>query len=256
MTRRLAIEWPDPRPFEGRDGAPIRLLAVSDAIEPTLADKRSREALGVIDLILGAGDLDCDDLAFVADGFDAPLIYVRGNHDSDERWKQCSDTCPDPIHSTAVLHRAGLAIAGMTWPGRRGRRADRNERTAWSQSLRIATRHVGNSDPMIVISHAPPFAAGDIPSGNYHRGFKGYRWLLDRLEPRLWIHGHTPLAAATDWQVQVGHTTVVNATGAVIIELLPPGPETIRLHKRRISLAMRSRKDPTSKDPQGPKPRL
>ena len=118
MTRRLAIEWPDPRPFEGRDGAPIRLLAVSDAIEPALADARNRSSFGSIDLILGAGDLDCDDLAFVADRFDAPLIYVRGNHDSDERWSQCRDVCPEPIHSTAVLHRGGLSIAGLTWPGR------------------------------------------------------------------------------------------------------------------------------------------
>ena len=242
MTRRLAIEWPDPRPFEGRNGAPIRLLAVSDAIEPTLADARNRSALGSIDLILGCGDLDCDDLAFVADGFDAPLVYVRGNHDSDERGSQGRDVCPDPIHSTAVMHRAGLSIAGLTWPGRRGRLASRNERTAWSQSLRIATRQVGNLDPMIVVSHAPPFAAGDVPTDNYHRGFKGYRWLLDRLQPRLWLHGHTPLASAQEWQVQVGYTTVVNVTGAVIIDLLPPGPETVRLRRRHLPLVTRSRK--------------
>ena len=63
MTQRLSIGWPDPRPFDGRDGAPIRLLAVSDTIDPALADSRNRAALGTIDLILGAGDLDCDDLA-------------------------------------------------------------------------------------------------------------------------------------------------------------------------------------------------
>jgi hypothetical protein len=253
MTRRLAIEWPDPRPFDGRDGAPIRLLAVSDAVEPAMADPRNRSALGSIDLILGCGDLDCDDLAFVADGFDAPLVYVRGNHDSDERWKQCRDICPDPIHSTAVLHRAGLSIAGLTWPGRRGRLANRNERTAWSQSLSIATRQVGNLDPMIVVSHAPPFAAGDVPTDNYHRGFKGYRWLLERLQPRLWLHGHTPLASAKEWQVQVGHTTVVNVTGAVIIDLLPPGPEAVRLRRRHLGLATRSRK---AGGPGNPKPGL
>jgi hypothetical protein len=249
MTRRLSIEWPDPRPFDGRDGAPIRLLAVSDTMEPALADGRNRAALGSIDLILGCGDLDCDDLTFVADGFDAPLIYVRGNHDSDERWGQCGNTCPDPIHSTAVLHRVGLSIAGLAWPGRRGRLANRNERTAWSQALRLATRRVGNLDPIIVISHAPPLAAGDVPTDNYHRGFRGYRWLLERLEPTLWLHGHTPLAAAREWKVQVGKTTIVNVTGAVIIDLLPPGPETIRLHKSRISLAMRSRQAEGPKDP-------
>jgi hypothetical protein len=224
MTRRLAIGWPDARPFDGRDGAPIRLLAISDAIEPTLADGRNRARLGAIDLILGCGDLDCDDLAFVADGLNAPLVYVRGNHDSDERWRQCSDQCPDPIHSTAVLHRAGLAVAGLTWPGTRGKMAQRSERTAWSQALGLAARRVGNRDPMIVVSHAPPLSAGDVATDNYHRGFKGYRWLLERLEPTLWLHGHTPLAAAGDWKVQVGKTIVVNVTGAVLIDLLPPPP--------------------------------
>jgi len=228
MTRRLGIVWPDQRPFDGRDGAPIRLLALSDMIEPALADARNRSAVGPIDLIVGCGDLDCDDLAFVADGFDAPLIYVRGNHDSDERWRQCRDFCPEPVHSTAVLQRAGLSIAGLTWPGRRGRAAQRDERTAWSQALRLATRRVGNRDPMIVASHAPPLAAGDVSTDSYHRGFKGYRWLLERLEPALWLHGHTPLAAAGNWKVQVGKTTVVNVTGAVIIELLPPGPDGAR----------------------------
>jgi uncharacterized protein len=228
MTRRLVIDWPDPRPFDGRDREPIRLLAVSDAIEPALDDSRNRAAVGPVDLILGCGDMDCDDLAFVADRFDAPLIYVRGNHDSDERWRQCADRCPDPIHSTAVLHRAGLSIAGLTWPGSRGKGARRSERAAWTQALGLATRRVGNHDPMIVVSHAPPLAAGDVATDNYHRGFRGYRWLLDRMEPRLWLHGHTPLAAAGDWKVQVGKTTLVNVTGAVIIELVPPVPDAAR----------------------------
>jgi len=59
---------PDQRPFDGRDGAPIRLLALSDMIEPALADARNRSAVGPIDLIVGCGDLDCDDLAFVPMG--------------------------------------------------------------------------------------------------------------------------------------------------------------------------------------------
>ncbi len=228
MTRRVSLEWPDPRPFDGREGEPIRLLAVSDMIEPTLTDARNRARLGFIDLIVGCGDLDCDDLAFVADGVDAPLIYVHGNHDSDERWRQCADHCPDPIPSSAVLHRAGLAVAGLTWPGRRGRGARRNERVAWGQALQLAARRVGNHDPMIVLSHAPPLAAGDVSTDDYHRGFKGYRWLLDRIEPTLWLHGHTPLAATGDWKVRVGRTTLVNVTGAVIIELLPPAPGSSR----------------------------
>ena len=76
---------------------------------------------------------------------------------------------------------------------------------------------------MIVLSHVPPRGAGDVPSGEYHRGFRGYAWLMRRLRPPLWLHGHTPLAAATEWHIQSGSTTVVNATGAVVIEIWAPG---------------------------------
>ena len=42
MTRRLTVVWPDRRPFEGRNGEPIRLLAVSDAVDPALEPDQSR----------------------------------------------------------------------------------------------------------------------------------------------------------------------------------------------------------------------
>ena len=222
MTKRFTIEWPDPGPFNGRDGAPIRLLAVSDVLEPTLLDSRNRQALGPVDLIVGCGDLDCDDLTFIADGFNSPIVYVQGNHDSNERWEQRRGYCPEAIHTTQIIQRAGLPIAGLTWPGRRGKGGNRSERVAWSQAMRLATRRLGRVDPMIVLSHVPPLGAGDVPTDPYHRGFKGYRWLLERLEPTLWLHGHTPLAATTEWKIQVGPTTVVNVTGAVIIDLIPP----------------------------------
>jgi hypothetical protein len=224
VTRRLTLEWPDPAPFRDRNGASIRILAVSDVLEPTLIDARNRSALAPIDFIVGCGDLDQDDLAFVADAFDAPLLYVHGNHDTNERWRERQESCPEPIQSTATCQQAGLSIAGLTWPGVRDRRGHRSETAAWMQAVRLATRRLGRLEPLIVLSHVPPLGSGDVASDAYHRGFKGYRWLLHRLEPMLWLHGHTPLAAARDWQVKVGPTTIVNVTGAVLIELTPPMP--------------------------------
>lgn len=223
MTRHLSIEWPDAAPFHGRSGTPIRLLAVSDQIDRALEDERSRRAVGPIDLIVGCGDLDCDHLSFLADGFNAPLVYVLGNHDSDARWEACRAYCPDAIRSTSVHHEAGLSIAGLTWPGQRGPQARRSERGAWNQALRLAVRRFGRPEPVIVLSHVPPRGAGDMPGGEYHRGFRGYSWLMRRLRPPLWLHGHTPLAAATEWHIQRGSTTIVNATGAVVIEIWAPG---------------------------------
>ena len=69
--------------------------------------------------------------------------------------------------------------------------------------------------PLIVFSHVPPRGLGDTPEDHYHRGFAAYEWLCRRLHPTLWLHGHTSMAAARDWRVTWGDTTLVNVTGAV-----------------------------------------
>ena len=74
-----------------------------------------------------------------------------------------------------------------------------------------------------MISHVPPRGAGDTPSDVYHAGYEAYRFLVDRLRPPLWLHGHTNLAAVTDWTAGHGPTTLVNATGSVLVEVAPPG---------------------------------
>jgi hypothetical protein len=223
MTHRLSIVWPDARPFRDRGGTPIRILAISDILEPTLTDRRNREAIRPVDLILGCGDLDHDDLAFVADAFDGPLVYVEGNHDSGAGWERSKETCPPPMPPTFVIRRAGLRIGGAGWPGATRRVSDRSELRAWRQSVTLATRLLAHSEPVILMSHVPPLGAGDVPSDPYHRGFKGYAWLLGMARPQLWLHGHTPMASTRDWHIRINGTEVVNVTGAVVIELLPPG---------------------------------
>ena len=56
----------------------------------------------------------------------------------------------------------------------------------------------------------------------YHVGFAAYRWLLERLRPPLWLHGHTTPATVADWRDKFGTSMVVNVTGSVVVELVPP----------------------------------
>jgi len=86
VIRRVTVEWPDPRPFVSREGRPIRLLAVSDEPEPAFEFQRNRDELEPIDGIVGCGDLAPSWLAFLADAFRAPLVYVLGNHDRGGDW--------------------------------------------------------------------------------------------------------------------------------------------------------------------------
>ncbi|HWH23888.1 MAG TPA: metallophosphoesterase, partial [Candidatus Limnocylindria bacterium] len=64
---------------------------------------------------------------------------------------------------------------------------------------------------------------GGAPTDPYHTGFAAYRWLCRRLRPVIWLHGHTSTAARSHRTDQLGPTTLVNVTGATLIELDPGG---------------------------------
>ena len=225
MIRRFRLVWPDRRPFAGRDGRPIRFLAASDEPDAALEHEVNRTALGPIDAVIGCGDLEPSWLSFLADAFQAPLVYVRGNHDRGGAW-QARHGVPVPLGAGDATRLDGIAIAGLEWPGVHERGNHRSDRLAWAHILRIAARAFaarlrGRTEPVLVISHAPPAGAGDSPDA-YHRGFAAYRWLMDRLRPPLWLHGHTAVASVPALEAVVGATTLVNVTGAVLVELVPP----------------------------------
>ncbi len=223
MTRRLSVEWPDAAPFRDRNGSPIRILAVSDQLDPALVNERNRSQLGKLDVIVGCGDLDCDHLSFLADAFNAPLLYVHGNHDTDRRWQSARNTCPAVTPTAEIQKEAGISIAGLSWPGHRDPGAVRSESAAWGQAVSLVMHRIGHSEPILIFSHVPPRDLGDVATDAYHRGFSGYKWLLNRTSPPLWLHGHTPLAATGTWHIRHQRTTLVNVTGAVVIEICPPG---------------------------------
>jgi Icc-related predicted phosphoesterase len=182
-------------------------------------DVRNREALMPLDAILGCGDLEPDYLAFLADGFGAPLLYVRGNHDRDAGWGVHSAGLPDPLDNRTETIE-GITVAGLSWPGKDRGRAERDGTAAWWQAVgAVARAKLGGRRPDIVISHVPPRGLGDAPEDDYHRGFSAYHWLCRTLNPRLWLHGHTTAASTTSWQTTWGTTVLVNVTGGVLIEI-------------------------------------
>ena len=227
MTRRLTLAWPDRRPFEDRDGAPIRLLAVSDAVDPALDHGVNREALGRIDAIVGCGDLEPSYLGFLADAFGAPVVYVRGNHDRGGHWAETLVHAPHPLPSGQPVDVGGITIVPFEWPGLDHDEAMRDEWRAWLDVIRAEVglfrrRLGGRSAPVLVVSHAPPRGVGDAAADPYHVGYGAYRWLLERLKPPLWLHGHTTPASVVDWRDAFGPSTVANVTGSILVELVPP----------------------------------
>ena len=224
MTDRLRVRWPDPGAFAGRDGRPIRILAISDEPDPSLDSPATREGLGEIDLVIGAGDLQPEYLSFVVDAFGAPVRYVRGNHDVGAAWSHTERALlPEPMPDATPVDEAGLRIIGFSGsPTYSGRGLEIGGRSMWGKAI-LAWLRTARARPVLVVSHAPPRDVND-DSDLAHRGFPAFRWLTGRLEPPLWLHGHTALVRRGIDGRSATHagTLFYNCTGATLIELIAP----------------------------------
>jgi Icc-related predicted phosphoesterase len=217
VIRRLDI---DLRPADhARPPAGLTLLAVSDEPEPALDRPEVRQQIGRPNLIVGCGDLEAPYLAMLADALVAPLLFVRGNHDRGGTWDVRSHDLPDPLPDARPIHFGSMAIVGLSWPGELRGRAIHDDRAAWGQVFRLTPRLLGRKQPLVVVSHVPPAGLGDVQADRYHRGFKAYRWLVDRLHPALWLHGHVHPATQVGPLVLSTPLPIVNVTGAVLVRL-------------------------------------
>jgi hypothetical protein len=229
MTDRLRLPWPDRALFGRREGRPYRLLAVSDEADLTLESDASRDALGPLDLIVGCGDLEPPYLAFLADAFGVPLVYVRGNHDVGRAWGATERVAlPEPLADGRVHEEDGLRLLPFSGApryaphGRPGAEQQLSGFAMWRRVLAAWPRAAARR-PLLVVTHAAPRGLNDAPD-HAHRGFTSFRWLVDRLAPPLWLHGHTSLVRRGIDARCIRHegTTLVNVTGATLVELTPP----------------------------------
>ena len=217
MIRRLDVDLRPPG--SARLPAELTILAVSDEPEEGLTKQAVRDQIGRPDLIVGCGDLDAPYLAMLADAFVAPLLFVRGNHDRGNTWDAAAKQLPEPMRDARPVRFGPVSFAGLSWPGETRGRAVRDDGAAWSQVVPLALRSAFSKRPLVILSHMPPEGLGDVQADRYHRGFRAYRWFVDRVHPALWLHGHVHPAARLDGLVVTDPLTIVNVTGAVVIHL-------------------------------------
>lgn len=213
----------------------MRILTVSDKVEPVLYGPYIRERVGAIDLILACGDLPYYYLEYIVGLLDAPLYYVHGNHD------QVASRADAPLargataatsfgwavnlHARAANHR-GLLLAGLE--GCRRYRPDApfqySESEAKLQTWTLGRHLLPNRVRYgrfvdILITHAPPRGIHDdedLP----HRGFESYLAFLRRFRPLLMIHGHQHVYNRnTITETIYEQTRVMNTYGYRVIEL-------------------------------------
>lgn len=213
----------------------MRILTVSDKVEPVLYGPYIRERVGAIDLILACGDLPDYYLEYIVGLLNAPLYFVHGNHDQAhaapvvEPFGARRDA--SPLSWAVDLHRRKANHGGLLLAGFEGcRRYNPNvpfqyteAEVAWQTRL-LGARLLLNKARYgryldILITHAPPRGIHDdtdLP----HRGFASYLKFLRRFRPALMIHGHQHIYnRSLTTETVYEDTRIINTYGYRVLEL-------------------------------------
>lgn len=196
----------------------MKILSVSDRVEPILYDRFEASLFPDVDLILSCGDLPPEYLTFLATRFDVPLYYVCGNHDIryDSKPPQgCMDL------NARIVRFKGLnflGLAGSRWYN--GGPYQFTEKQMRKVVRRLRPEIWWKRGIDIVITHAPPRHIHDAEDP-CHKGFKSFRWLIDRYAPRYFIHGHIHMNfnSLSERMTIVNQTNVVNTYGYYFFEI-------------------------------------
>jgi Icc-related predicted phosphoesterase len=178
----------------------MKILAVSDRVLDKLYSGQARHMFSDVELLIGCGDLPFYYLDFLTSALDAPLVYVRGNHDEGPQyaadgkiWREVRGGVD--IHGKVVARR-GLILAGLQGSMRYKAHAD----YMYSESeMRVAVaqmvpRLLWNRQRFgraldILVTHSPPYGIHDRPDLP-HTGFKVFLSFLRLFKPRYHLHGH------------------------------------------------------------------
>jgi Icc-related predicted phosphoesterase len=195
----------------------MKILVVSDFIEPLSSDLLRGNIFSDVQLIVSCGDLPPDYLSALSKAFAAPLYYIRGNHDiryESSPPKNCYD-----IHAQVVSfgELSILGLEGSHWYNGRPLQYSEAQMRQIIRFLRPRLRKQKKLD--IVVTHAPPRHIHD-GEDLCHRGFRAFRRLIDRYQPKYLLHGHIHRRFDSPEQriTLIGRTRVINCSGSYIFK--------------------------------------
>ncbi len=196
----------------------MKILVMADHESKFLYDYYEPERMKDIELIISCGDLDPEYLEFFATLCHAPVLYVRGNHDS--RYEAKPPQGCVCIEDKIFVFR-GVRIMGLGGSMRYSydKPNQYTERQMWKRILRMWWQLLKNQGFDILVTHAPAYHLNDLPD-RPHMGFQCFRTLLERFRPRYFFHGHVHANYGSGFKRKdtYGSTTVINAYDFYVVE--------------------------------------
>ncbi len=200
----------------------MKILAIADEPSSRLWGDHVRNELKGIDLILSAGDLPAQYLSFLTCFTNAPIVYVRGNHD--DRYEDappegclCAEDTVVCVNGVRIL---GLGGSMRYRPDSKNMYTEA-EMARRIRALRFRLKKTGGFD--VLLTHAPLLGCGD-QDDLAHRGFGCFTSLLETYRPAVMVHGHVHQNYSAWFQRQREYNgiPIINAWGSHSFEL----PET------------------------------
>lgn len=195
----------------------MKILTIADEESSYLWDYFEKSKLEGIDLIISCGDLDPLYLSFLATFTSAPVLYVHGNHD--EKYEKVPPEgciCIDDD----IFEYQGVRILGLggSMRYRSGEyQYTEKEMRRRVKKLRFKLFKKGGFD--ILVTHAPAYQINDgedLP----HRGFQIFRELMERYQPKYFLHGHVHMRYGRKHKRcdQYQNTQIINACERYVFE--------------------------------------
>ena len=235
----------------------MKILCLSDYVDPLIYNQNLRQTFGDVDLVLCAGDLPLDYIDFVVTILNKPAYFIFGNHNLNDfsyyhktaasysgapqvdfhkenfghggiyagfkvfRDKSLSFTDPVTGKKTPLL------IAGVSGSLEYNKGLNQyTERQMKRKLVRLFPSLLINKLKYgryldILLTHASPRHIHD-KEDPCHKGFECFNWFIKHFKPAYLVHGHIHLYDARENRItQTEETTVVNAYAHWLLEFPP-----------------------------------
>ena len=213
----------------------MKILCISDQIDPLIYSNSIKQRFADVDLILSAGDLPVDYHDFIVSSLNKTMFFVFGNHHTESYLYYASNAPHSETdfekHSfgaiyidAKVRYREGIIIAGLGGSMRYNR--GENQFSEFEMYLRIFklipalvfNRIFRGRCLDILLTHAAPRGIHDRED-KCHWGFKGFLWFMKVFKPKYLVHGHIHLYDLSELRsTKYLNTMVINAYGHYIID--------------------------------------
>ena len=232
----------------------MKILCVSDMIDPLIYNQNASSLFSDIDMILCAGDLPMDYVDFIVSMFNKPTYFIFGNHNLNE-FHYYHSSAHAPAEKRGETHGHGAAYCGfrvirdktlsfadpvtgkktpLLIAGVSGSRKYNNGLNQYSEG-EMKRRLIGMIPSLlwnklrygryldIFLTHASPRGIHD-KEDPCHVGFECFNWFIKKFSPVYLVHGHIHLYDIRDRRVtETGATTVVNAYAHCLIDFPKTG---------------------------------